>query len=179
MMRRNRHAGQGLLEAIIAIGIILTATTASLTLIVSSVEANKGVRERFVAINLAREALEVVRMTRDSNWLANREWSSDWAQSGATINEIAVFSPGLASPWSFFSGNFDLSDPRTIMYRASGRFIQQPGAPTGSESGYRRLITVAATESPSSYLATVQVSYSSRGQQKIITLQERFTDWKP
>ena len=102
MMRHNRHAGQGLLEAVIAIGIILTATTASLTLIVSSVEANNGVRERFVAINLAREAIEVVRMTRDSNWLANREWTSDWAQPGGTINEIAE-SSSLASPGRFLA----------------------------------------------------------------------------
>lgn len=184
MTFRSRPSGQGLLEAIIAIGIILTATVASLTLIVSSIEASHGVRERLIAMNLAREGMEVVHQVRDSNWLADREWTTGWALPGGTIQEIPVFSP---SPilWTIAAGIpiiNDINEDQAKVYLNSGRFVQHTGAINSGDvvSGFGRLITVAAVaNSTSAYLVTVHVTYLVRNQTKTLSLQERFTDWKP
>ncbi len=61
--------GQNLLEAIIAIGVILTAVIGSSTLIISSITAGRASQNRTEAANFAREGIEIVRAMRDSNWL--------------------------------------------------------------------------------------------------------------
>lgn len=53
-----------------AIGVVLLGLGALLALTLSNVAASNASRERIVATQLAREALEVVRGIRDSNWLA-------------------------------------------------------------------------------------------------------------
>lgn len=181
MIARSHNTGQGLLEAIIAIGIILTATVASLTLIVSSIEAGHGVRERLIAMNLAREGMEVVHMTRDSNWLADREWTTGWALPGGTTKEIPVFTLTSIAPWWSIKKEIDINADDAKLYLESGRYVQQVGGiPSGHDSGFRRFITVAAVaNSTSAYLVTVQVTYLVRNQTKTLSLQEHFTNWKP
>lgn len=61
--------GQTLLEAVVAIGIILTAVIGSSTLIVSSITAGRASQNRTEAANYAREGIEIIRSMRDSNWL--------------------------------------------------------------------------------------------------------------
>lgn len=189
MNNRSSQHGQGLLEAIIAIGIILTATIASLTLIVSSIEASRGVRERLIASNLAREGIEAVRAARDSNWLADRDWTTGWAVPNTTVKEIATFAPSQiflpdnpsVTRWSFTQGIVDISSTDAKLYitaTSPGRYVQQSGGASGQDSGFRRLITVTP-ESTSAYLVSSQVVYTVRGKSKTLTLQERMTNWKP
>jgi Tfp pilus assembly protein PilV len=61
--------GQNLLEAVIAIGIILTAVIGSSSLIVTTITAGRVSQNRTEAANFAREGIEIVRSLRDSNWL--------------------------------------------------------------------------------------------------------------
>ena len=186
---RSNHHGQGLLEAIIAIGIILTATIASLTLIVSSIEASRGVRERLIASNLAREGIEAVRAVRDSNWLADRDWTIGWAVPNSTVKEIATFAPDQVFPpanpnvtrWSFTQGIVDISSIDAQLFITStspAQYVQQSGGAAGQDSGFRRLITVTP-DSTSAYLVSSQVVYTVGGKSKTLTLQERMTNWKP
>jgi len=60
---------QSLLEAIIAIGVILVATISSTTLVVSTISAGRVSADKIQAANFAREGFEVVREIRDSNWM--------------------------------------------------------------------------------------------------------------
>ena len=92
MLRRLRTA-QSLLEAILAIGVILVATISSATLIVSTVFASSVSRDRIEATNLAREGFEVVREIRDSNWMKRAENVVDgsgttvlWDDTGSTTD---------------------------------------------------------------------------------------------
>jgi len=65
----NHQRGQGLLELIIAIGIILACTIATLTLVITSIQAGRRGTDKIIATNLAREGIELVRNIRDSNWI--------------------------------------------------------------------------------------------------------------
>lgn len=62
--------GQGLLEMIIATGVILVSLITTLGLILLTRHASQVSKNQILARNLAREGIEVVRSIRDSNWLA-------------------------------------------------------------------------------------------------------------
>lgn len=68
--------GQGLLEAVIALGIIITGIVAALTLAIGSLSGAGASESRIIAVNLAREGIEIVRNRRDSNWVAVRSWDA-------------------------------------------------------------------------------------------------------
>lgn len=68
MLNRSRPA-QSLLEAIIAIGVILVATISATTLIIVTITAGRASTDKIEAANFAREGVEVVRQIRDSNWM--------------------------------------------------------------------------------------------------------------
>ncbi len=72
------QAGQSLLETIIAIFILTTSLTASLGVAIYSFSASTHSQNETIASNLAREGAEVVRMMRDSNWLAGDVKGSAW-----------------------------------------------------------------------------------------------------
>ncbi|MBX4205129.1 MAG: type II secretion system GspH family protein [Candidatus Doudnabacteria bacterium] len=70
MMRKtNSQSGQTLLETIIAIFILTTVLTAGLSLTIYSLSHSDRTGEEIIATNLAREAIDVVRNMRDTNWL--------------------------------------------------------------------------------------------------------------
>lgn len=75
-MKNNIYSqtGQGLLEAVFAIGILLMVAGAILALATSNLIGQKASEFQVRANNLAREGIEVVRSLRDANWLAGNDW---------------------------------------------------------------------------------------------------------
>jgi type II secretory pathway pseudopilin PulG len=66
----NPQSGQTLIETITALFILSMALVAGLSLAIYSSMQSTNNRDRIIASNLAREGIELVRMLRDSNWLA-------------------------------------------------------------------------------------------------------------
>lgn len=71
-MLPKRHTQEGftLLETVVAVGIISAGVLSIITLGIVILSASRSTSTRFQANNFAREGIEVVRMVRDSNWLA-------------------------------------------------------------------------------------------------------------
>jgi Tfp pilus assembly protein PilV len=65
----TNQQGQGLLETIVALGIIITGVVGMLNLTLSNQSASLDAKERLIATNTAREGIEIVRSIRDTNWL--------------------------------------------------------------------------------------------------------------
>ena len=70
MYYKDKQSGQTLVETIAALSILVMALTAGLGLAIYSSANSTFTRDQIIATNLAREGLDVVRMFRDSNWLA-------------------------------------------------------------------------------------------------------------
>ncbi len=70
MRKTNTQSGQTLIETIVAIFILTTALATGLGLAIYATSQSTKTKDQIVAVNLAREGLEVARMFRDSNWLA-------------------------------------------------------------------------------------------------------------
>ncbi|OGL66626.1 hypothetical protein A3B21_02980 [Candidatus Uhrbacteria bacterium RIFCSPLOWO2_01_FULL_47_24] len=65
--------GFGLLETIIALGVIITGLVSVISLSIANLTNERDTAMRYQAVNLAREGIELVRNIRDSNWLAGTD----------------------------------------------------------------------------------------------------------
>lgn len=144
-MKNNQ--GQGLLEMIIAMGIITTGLLSTITLVSASLAAAREGSMRLVAGNLAREGVEVARATRDSNWLKNVSFEEGLVGAGNNRTAIALFGP----PWSFDFTPSGVGDAAAMVYEVTaagdpqeGLYLQSAaGAPAGaSPTVWRRLLAL-------------------------------------
>lgn len=80
--------GFGLVEMVMAMTILAIALVALMNLMTYLIAASKVNQDRIVALNLAREGVEIVRNVRDGNWLnACPTWGgtcTHWETAGGT-----------------------------------------------------------------------------------------------
>lgn len=110
-MSRNQ-SGQSLIETIVAIFILTSALTAGLGLTIYAFSSTTTSQNQIIASNLAREGIEVVRMMRDSNWLAS-DVSGDPTfnlQSCADISGRLCYPKTYSGPaYAIPTGNFRMT----------------------------------------------------------------------
>ncbi len=94
---RNTTSPQGftLLETVIAIGIILFGLLSVIALSTSSLIVTTITSNEFLAVNFAREGIEIVRAIRDSNWLAyetdsSTAWNHELYGTGSDYTSIVA-----------------------------------------------------------------------------------------
>ncbi len=141
-----------MLEAIVAIGIITTAVSSALTLTQGSIKAESEAQAAIVAANLGREAAEVVRALRDSNWLAGREFDDGLEGPGFDYTGVPVFDVETGV-WAMDFSADAIDDEEAVVYRqveedgtaTVGLHRQATGQPDGSiPTAFRRLVTLDA-----------------------------------
>ena len=82
-MFRTRSQGFGLMETVIALGILTAVLGTSVGLARFSVRASADSQVRIVAYNLAQRKIEQIRQQRDNNWLSvGKSWLSDNSSQG-------------------------------------------------------------------------------------------------
>ncbi len=67
--RFSKQSGETLIEVILAVVILVFVLTGTYTVLNQAVNENVNVKNRVVALNIAREGIEAVRNIRDTNWL--------------------------------------------------------------------------------------------------------------
>ncbi|MFA5047494.1 MAG: hypothetical protein WC516_00465 [Patescibacteria group bacterium] len=136
------QSGQGLLELIIAIGVIAVGLFAVWTLFLSNFFNEQQSGNRIIAGNLAREGIEAVKNIRDSNWLKMDNNSSTvvW-DSGLPAGQVVV--TNLIAPLSSLDESIALVplsvDNDKLYYDSTGYFNNLASA---TSSPYRRDITI-------------------------------------
>jgi type II secretory pathway pseudopilin PulG len=203
MLHHDRR-GQTMIEAIIALGIIVTSVASALTLVSTSINAEKESEALITAGNLAREGIEVVRMLRDSNWLAGADFDAGFSGTGNDHLGIAVFSPDTAT-WSLDFSPLDMEDVTTRVFRTTtssgssieGLMRQATSQPSGTApTSYRRTLvldpicdsgagyTFAASGSDCGAFPKVgirvqsNVRWSVGPRQRTISFEEQLMDWR-
>jgi len=106
-LRLRNQAGQSLLETIVAIFILTTAISAGLGVGIFAFSAAGTSQSEVMAANLAREGVEVVRMMRDSNWLAGEVAGGSYAPvECADISDKICYPNAYTGPtYSLASGS--------------------------------------------------------------------------
>ena len=196
----RHHSAQSLLEAVIAIGIIVAAVMGSTTLIVSPITSGQNTQDNIVAINFAREGVEIVRGIRDSNWLkrsdnvqttdttpALYDWDTGFATSCPSGNCVAVFT--TSSGWSLH----DATNAVQTISQNGDSFTQFANADDAAgctsciDTKYSRVITIATMPDTFTYssnpvattylLVTSKVVWFNHGD-KSLTVSERLYNWR-
>ena len=138
----KNQQGLGFLEMIAALGVIVTGVIAGLTLTTYNLASSTASEGRLLAANFAREAIEVVRNKRDSNWLAEADWF-DGVLTGENYRLITAFDPESNS-WQLTNEAVDLEtcgDCSLYYHPASGVFNHE-AAEDGRPTNYKRLVTL-------------------------------------
>lgn len=93
-MINKDQKGQGFMEVIVAIGIMIIGIVSILILTSYNLTAADYGEKRLIASNLAREGIEVIRNIRDSNWVAGNDWDVGLPVDPATddYRQIVKFS---------------------------------------------------------------------------------------
>lgn len=144
----KNNKGQGLIEAIAGISIIIVGLTGAIAVAQSSLSSNYEAGTRVVAANLAREAVEVVHNMRDSNWLAGNNWDTGF-YSVSDYDGILVLNY-TNNTWSINFSPDDFSDSKTAIYRFTqgsfkNLFVQDSSQPANTEKTfYKRLLSLKA-----------------------------------
>lgn len=179
--------GQSLLEMVFAIGIMLIVVSAILALAVSNIAGQKASEFQIIANNLGREAIEVVRNIRDSNWLSGQDWDS-----GLTGGNIAVVNYNSKS-LVFDSNDFNLylNSGAYTHYSDSGvvsgfsRYLELgniclnlvcPGTDCGKESIKSSCDSVS--EQKIGIKVTAVVGWLERGRSHEVKIDDLLYDWK-
>lgn len=187
-----------MVEMIIAIGIILTSTIATATLLLSTTSLGLDSQNKTIALNFAREGVEIVRGIRDSNWLKRAANTDDgattvvWNDSGLTTDGPNKL--GFDLGYTDLKAEFDFTNQRWMLKTAAGtppiywcpgsqlysQFEIVPAGCTATKYGRNIYISLedAATTIP--YLNVVStVSWSAPGGTRKVNVEERLYDWKP
>ncbi|PIZ58073.1 hypothetical protein COY23_00780 [bacterium (Candidatus Torokbacteria) CG_4_10_14_0_2_um_filter_35_8] len=178
---KANNKGQSLVETIIAMSVITVGLLACVSLITFTISIQGHSRQEVIAVSLARESLEVIRNTRDSNWLENDETGSTlWDQGIEGSPEdrvITVFDPNT-NEWVLEPVS-DINDSRCQIYFSEEDSLYLNNFPSGTPTSLRRLVTIK-TISDVQKQVSVKVQWQEKDNTREITLDnDLYNWWKP
>lgn len=186
--------GQGLLETIIALGIITSGLVGMLSLTVSNQTAGGEASDRLIATYLAREGVEIARQMRDNNWLNRLPWDQD-LESGLDYTAVTLWD-SAANIWTLDFTPEDIAHAYTRVWRGGGLYFQSTqGSPPGATlTFYRRLLQLdeicqdktvttsgSACPGPNPKIgirAQSIVEWDTKGNTHQLVMEERLFNWR-
>ncbi len=126
--------GQSLIEGIAAIGIIVFALVGIIALTLYNLVGQRVSEESFIASNLAREGIEVVRNLRDNVWVG-----APAAISTGNHLALPIFNSGSNS-WSLsYNSGLNLDNINTRVYLKNNLYVHDA---SGLSTKFNRLLTI-------------------------------------
>ncbi len=195
---RHNQQGQSLLELLIALFILVSTLTATIALIVTSINAGRESRNKLIGTSLAREGIELVRNIRDSNWLDDTGpvWD-EGLNDGAGDDTTAI---PVIDGTSAFGLDFSKNDFTAITYDSATDAYYQGDAAPGANSQFYRIMninaicrasngdeTIISANSPSNDCSgddevglriVSEVRWPSQTSSKKIILEDRLYNWQ-
>jgi hypothetical protein len=110
---RANESGQLLVEAVVALGIIIVSIVGAVSLMSRSVNQSRLVADQVIAVNLAAEGIEVAKNILDGNVLKNKPWNEGFGP--AIYGKVDYLSKNLGEKLNIGSNDFD--NPETIYTR--------------------------------------------------------------
>lgn len=189
------HRGITLIEAIVAISVLVFAIAGPLTLASSSLRASREARTELVATHLAEEALEVVHNIRSNNSADDSTVNrTQWMQqifnrcsAGCVVDVTDHVGTGVWGPNALIqcpSGHCAAIAPlyfngQTSLYRQSGTALGDPWRP----SQFSREVLVQGIDDVSNpgrqVRVTATVTYSSYTGLRTVRISEDLYNWFP
>lgn len=168
--------GFGLLEAILAIGVMTIVITASVSLSRMAVRSSVISLGRVQSYNLAQEGLELVRQIRDNNWLNGKKWSDGLDIAGQSSYKLRF----NAGNWQLVKGNEDIVLDDTLYKREI--FIEKTSGSIGTTSltdFLKNNYNIDNSKDGLMIKVTAKITWVEYGQEWTTTAVTYLSDWKP
>ncbi|OGZ35839.1 MAG: hypothetical protein A3A94_01640 [Candidatus Portnoybacteria bacterium RIFCSPLOWO2_01_FULL_43_11] len=170
---KNYQKGFTLMEALIAIAILVIAITGATTLASQSLRTASYFKQQTVAFYLASEALEYIRNSRDTHLLAGNEWDN-WKTSAMSLcyngNDC-----GVDAIFEYTDGNAFIDDcsNSNLLYDSNNLYNYQ----SGSATAFERCVYIRPIDSYEVEVE-VKVEWSGLFGNKVVRIKEHFFDWQ-
>jgi len=198
MRLKENKSGQGMVEALIAVAILVTGVTTTVVLGVTTIRAGQVAQNRTIADNLAREGIEHVRHIRDTNWLnTSSNWYDQFCPIPGDYTAILEYNPIILA-WNLDFIFNDMTDPQARIFLEEGKeadekfayYFQtdQANPPAGTlTTPFRRLLTITPKNdihqtvdcsSAVYFLVQTSIEWNEKGATHNSTLIEHLYNWK-
>lgn len=189
------QSGQGLIEVIVAIAIIVTGISGAVTLTYSNLRSNESSITQIIGANLAREGVEIVRNLRDENWLLGSNWLNSIKPNPPVSSNPGVFLFATTTNiWTIKFTTLLINDGRLFLdndgiYNSEGRGTLTPYQRTVEvydilcqQDSRPDVVPVPPANCPIGYTSVgikvkVQVQWQENGGTKVYALEENLYNW--
>ena len=190
--------GQGLLEALIAVSVVAVGVTGVMSLAGNTLTATNVSSQELLAINLAREGVEVITNIRDANYLdADTAWDTGLNSGSGNDDGIIEYNTGTYT-WSidFLTANTTFANNETIMYWDTNNLMYVQGSVEGpgwTATPYKRKIEVNRICSENvtdfeegttcsgmvvGYRILSEVQWTQRENTRTVSVEKRLYNWR-
>lgn len=105
------NKGQGLIEVIVSITVIVVGILGAMTLATISIRSGAESREKVQASLLVQEGIEIVKNNRDTNWINNDNWDKDLLDTTNFKNgNVDPLNGQLSTPFTEFTRTVTISN---------------------------------------------------------------------
>lgn len=157
----SKESGQAIVEAIIAISILVMGLLGIFTLLSRSLSLNRVVTDQSTATHLAAEGIELVKNLIDANVMQGRPWNLGLAPGDYEMD----FNDSALAPNQNRKLNFDVS---------SGEYSYD----AGSQTNFQRVITIAQP-TPEEIKVNSLLKWVTRGSGEFeVNLEDHFFNWR-
>lgn len=181
--KTNKKSAFGLIETMIACGLLIMVFGATSTLNVLSTHGTVIAKHKTEAYNIAQGAMEKIKGARDWVWEtwneagAGATWDKFWDDSSNIVgsdNEFSEIKSNLESNCVFIDHNTG------ALTEAACTTSPAPGLKF-TRSVVKAAVNTTSWGVPSNnaYKVTVTVSWSDYGQTKSVSIVSYLTNWKP
>ncbi len=207
-IKERYEAGFTLLETVIALTVILAAVVGPVALITRGIFSFSFSKNKVIAVNLAQEGLEIIRLIRDNNIACDNlngpavwEWNRD--ADGGLMRRLNV-GVDMQSRTTISCGSATITTPRLSVSCSSPLlFESDPQSPnvgtygyqSGSATVFSRCVRITSppdnpdcdeprdnpdctTQAADQMDVASTVTWDDHGNSRSITLQERLYNWK-
>jgi len=146
MLKITDQKGQSILEMLVAIFVLVVVLTATIVLIITSINASRHSKNKLIATSLAREGIEIVRNIRDSNWIDPSSPLPSWDDGlfDESVNNYSTALPIIdgSNPVSLKFADYDFTAayPDIRIKVESNSYLQGEGI--GADSSFYRLLYI-------------------------------------
>ena len=165
--------GQSLVETIVAVGIMIVGITAVLTLAVISLSVSGVSKQNIIALNLAREGIEITRAVRDTHWLRDVQCWHSSNECGLRPGKYVLDYQTEDSLTPLSGSDFDCTNCQ-LWINADGLYNLTSGSPTV----YKRIIEINTGASAEEKEIISSVQWKDKYGTHKIVLKTILTDWR-
>lgn len=163
MFKKNikTEAAFSLVEMIVVLFVISVGLIGVLSLVIQNIQSQSLNKDNIIAYQLAQEGIELVRKTRDSNWLASVDWNLNLVD-GTYYMDYLDATPNISN----------VSTGK--LYKGGGYYSHDS---SGEETSFSRLLKIESIDANHLRVYSI-VSWFNRDKTFEYKLETELYDWK-